>query len=194
MSDKPVSDSAVERRALLRGAGLAGAAALGATAFAPSAFADGNKHHGGSRSGVVGAWVVTHRDNPPGDTTTVTGVAAFAEGGVLVSQDIAPMTTPAAVGAWSSSDHEVSVNFWTGGEQEGDHQGGTGGPGGPGGHRGVAVAIHVTGTGTVSGDTISGTYSFTVYNAKTGRRLMSGTGTFRGTRLTAGSKSSSSSH
>lgn len=159
-----MADRVVDRRMLLRGAGVAGATAIGGTALASSARAD-------SDNDVTGSWVITHRDDPPAEPETGTSVIAFAEGGVFITQDFAPVA-PGGVGAWSREKGDrVKVNFWTGFPKEG---------GSP------AVALNIKARGKVDHDSISGTYTFTVHPAKNLRKVLQrGKGKFKGHRLEA---------
>jgi len=70
--DEPVMN---RRGVVLRGAGAVGAVALAGVAAASPAVASGNGNRGAS-----GSWLITHQDDPPGDQTSVMGVASFAEG------------------------------------------------------------------------------------------------------------------
>lgn len=154
-------DHSLDRRVMLRGAGAAaGAAALAGVALATPAEASG--------SGVTGAWVVTHQDNPPGDTTKVTAVVTFASGGVFSSLDVSPSGPPGS-GAWSADGSHFRATFWIGEPPDK--------PGAPN------AAILVKVRGTVDGDKISGTYTVAVYVS--GKKVDSGTGKFWGTRLVA---------
>ena len=127
--------------------------------------------HDDDRSKVVGSWLITHQDDPGGNPTKVTGVASFAEGGVLANQDINPIA-PTGLGAWEGhGDNRFTGNFWAGT------------PGG--GPEEPAVTLNVMIRGRVRGDMISGTYRFTVFAADGGDELASGTGTFEGERIEA---------
>jgi len=159
-----MNERVLERRMLLRGAGVAGATLVGVAAV-PAA-AQAHDHHGDS--GVLGSWLVTHADAPPGDTTPVLAVISFAAGGVFSSLDLAP-ASPGGLGAWSSSGDSVTATFYIGAPAEGPKQ--------------PAVVIKVVATAMVQGDRVSGTYKLTVYNAKTKKRLTSGHGTFSGNRI-----------
>ncbi len=161
-----MADRVVDRRMLLRGAGVASATVIGGTALGSSAHADDRNSRDSS---VTGAWVITHRDNPPAEPSTGTAVVAFADGGVFISQDIAPLA-PGSLGAWSHEHGDrVKVNFWTG------FPGESGSP---------AVALNIKALGEVHHDTISGTYTVTVHSAKNLKKVLQrGTGKFRGHRL-----------
>jgi hypothetical protein len=160
-----MNERTLNRRGVLRGAGAAGAVALAGVAGASSASASGN---GG---GVAGSWMITHRDDPPGDETQVMGVASFAEGGVLISHDISPAGPP-GTGSWArQGDDGFKGTFWSG-------QPGPDGPSSPG----FTVRIQIR--GRVRKDMISGTYRFSVSDPS-GAEVASGTGTFSGNRIQA---------
>ena len=161
-----MNDRVLERRMLLRGAGVAGATMAGVAAAPAAAQAqDHRRHHG-----VLGSWLVTHADAPPGDTTPVLAVVSFAAGGVFTSLDLAP-AAPGGAGAWAAHGHSFTVTFYIGAPAEGPQQ--------------PAVVIKVVATGTVHGDRISGTYRLTIRDATTKKRLDSGHGTFSGHRIHA---------
>jgi hypothetical protein len=168
-----MTDESVERRMLLRGAGLAGAAVLGGTALASPASARDRKHdHNGDHDNdATGAWMIHHRDDPPGDTTNVLAVVGLAEGGVVTVQDLAPLGA-AALGAWKSRDNgRFKANFWTGAPSSGADE--------------PAVVVNVRVRGRARHDKISGTYSFTALDAADMKELFKGTGTFEGERIEA---------
>jgi hypothetical protein len=163
-----MNERVLERRMLLRGAGVAGATLVGVAAV-PAA-AQAHDHHGDI--GVLGSWLVTHADAPPGDTTPVLGVISFAAGGVATTLDLAPSGPGGAgAGAWASRGSSFAATFYIGAPAEGPKQ--------------PAVVIKVVATGMVQGDRISGTYTFTIYDAKTKKRVGSGHGSFSGTRIRA---------
>lgn len=157
----------LERRMLLRGAGVAGASLVGvAAAAAPAAAHD---HHDGHD--LLGSWLITHSDTPPSDTDPTTGVVGFAPGGLLVTQDIAPVGT-AGVGTWESrGDNRFKATFWTGSPADGPQQ--------------PAVIVKISVSGAVDGDKVSGTYRGKVYDAATRTLLATITGTFSGDRVDA---------
>jgi hypothetical protein len=161
-----MNERVLERRMLLRGAGVAGATLVGVAAV-PAA-AQAHDHHGDS--GVLGSWLVTHADAPPGDTTPVLSVISFAAGGVFSSVDLAPAGPPGA-GAWAAHGDSATVTFYIGVPADGPKQ--------------PAVVVKVVATATVHGDRISGPYTFTVYDAKTKKRLDSGHGSVSGNRIRA---------
>src|SRR3954454_20582114 len=70
----------LERRALLRRAGVAGTTMVGVAAVPEVASAQDS--HGHHSHGLVGAWRLTHTDDPPsGDVGTA--IVTFSAGGVL---------------------------------------------------------------------------------------------------------------
>jgi hypothetical protein len=158
----------IGRRELLMGAG-AGTVALAAVGVPASAA--GAETNGAEGDSLQGAWLITHIDDPsPGrpPPTSSLSVVTFAAGGALGSRDISPPGN-AQFGAWAKrGEHGFVATFW-----DGDTS--------PQGPFTVKIVIH----GTVSGDRLSGTFSFSVLDA-TGATQFSGTGTFRGTRIEAG--------
>lgn len=158
----------IGRRDLLMKAGV-GTVALAAIGVpATTAAAETNTEDGGS---VLGAWLITHVDDAsPQDPhpTPSKAVVTFASGGALASRDISP---PAGeqLGAWTKTgDHAFTATFW--GDAGGDPPNGT-----------VKVIV----SGKWSGDHISGTFHFSVFDAN-GTTIFSATGTFSGTRIHAG--------
>lgn len=153
----------LERRHVLRAAGAAGAAAVAGLVVTDPALADDG------RSSVIGAWVVTHQDDPPSDPTPGKGVVTFATGGVLENVEIAPSGGVGA-GSWTSQGGgRFKAVFLTGSPGQA--------PGEP------DAIVEVRPSGRVRGDRVSGTYTIAVSNAATGETLFTGTGTFHGTRL-----------
>ncbi|WP_442292787.1 hypothetical protein [Terrabacter sp. 2RAF25] len=143
------------------GAGAAGAVAVGSVAGASSASASE-----GNGSALSGSWVITRKDDPPGDPTKVTTVISFAGGRVFLSHDIAPAGPP-GTGTWASLEGGAfKATFWFG-------QPGPGGPGSPG------VSVRVRARGRARRYSISGTYRFSVFDAS-GAVVDSGTGSFSG--------------
>lgn len=152
----------VDRRGMLRGAGVAaGAATLGGVVLAAPADA--------ASSGLLGGWLITHRDNPPAPTDETQAVVTFAAGGVFQVIDIDPVGTPGA-GSWSGSASSFHVTFWAGE---------------PGDNGSPALVIRVRPRGKVDGDRISGTYSLTLWDAKTHKQVGTGSGKFWGSRIDA---------
>jgi len=162
-----MSESRIGRRQLVRTAAAvaAGGALVGGTGVAAaSADEDHSRGHG-----VLGAWWVTHTDDPPADPNTGITVVTFAAGGAFGADDIRP-AGGAGAGAWTATGTHFRANYWTTT------------PLGPPDTPGGSVNIRVR--GRVHGDSISGTYAVTVYDPA-GAELESGTGTFTGSRLTA---------
>jgi hypothetical protein len=157
----------IGRRELIMGGG-AGAVALAAVTLpATAAFADDDHRQGG---GLQGAWLITrHDDSAP--NTAITSVVTFATGGAFAEMDINP-PSPVGLGSWSKSgDHRFAVTFWSVALDVNTFQG----------------SVKVTVDGSWKGDTITGTYTFSVLDPSgNGTVLVSGTGSFTGTRIIAG--------
>jgi hypothetical protein len=157
----------IGRRELIMGGG-AGAVALAAVTLpATTAFADDDHRQGG---GLQGAWAITrHDDSDP--TTAITGVVTYATGGAFAEMDTNP-PSPVGLGSWSKSgDHRFAVTFWSVALDGNTFQG----------------TVKVTVNGTWHGDAITGTYTFSVLDPSgNGTVLVSGTGSFTGTRIIAG--------
>ena len=159
-----MDENTMNRRGLFLGAGAVGAVALAGVAGAAPALASG------SGAGPTGSWLITHQDDPPGDTTKVMAIASFAEGGVLLNNDISPAGTTGA-GSWAAKGDGFKGTFWNG-------QDGPAGPGKPG----FTAKVQIR--GRVRMDRISGTFRFSVMDP-TGTQVASGTGTFSGHRVEA---------
>lgn len=159
--------SVIERRMLLRGAGVAGAAVVGVAAVPAVASAQQGDH--GSRR-LLGAWRITHTDNPQSQNTPVVAIVTFAAGGAFTSLDINPPSTP-GVGAWESSGNRFKVTFWQG-------DAGNGGSAPP-------IVVRVQVGGRLHDDHISGTYRVTVFSASDNSVVARGSGVFSGSRLQA---------
>ena len=160
-----MDEHVMNRRRVLVGAGAAGAVAIGSVASASSASAGEN----GGGSSLDGSWIVSRKDDPPGDQTTVSTVLSFAGGSVMISHDIAPAGPP-FTGTWARrSGGGFKATFWTGQ---------AGGPDMPG------VTVRVRARGSVHHGRISGTYHFAVFDPS-GSTVASGTGSFSGHRIDA---------
>ena len=110
-----MDEHVLNRRRVLLGTGAVAIGGVAVAASASSASANGD-------SGPSGSWVISRKDDPPGDTTTVTTVVSFAAGGVLISQDISPAASP-FTGTWARrGDGGFQGTMWVG-------QPGPGGPG-----------------------------------------------------------------
>jgi hypothetical protein len=158
-----MTERTMRRRQVMLGAGVAaGGVAAGGLASGTPAVANDDQGR------VTGSWLVTHQDT--GDPNKVVGVASFAAGGVLINHDINPAGPP-GTGTWAGRGDRFRGTFWTGFPGEG-------GPGTAGG------TVRVQLEGRVQRDTISGTYTFTVFDP-TGAQVEAGTGTFSGQRLNA---------
>ena len=121
-------------------------------------------------TGLQGGWLITrHDDSDP--TTAITGVVTYATGGAFAEMDTNP-PSPVGLGSWSKSgDHRFAVTFWSVALDGNTFQG----------------TVKVTVDGTWHGDAITGTYTFSVLDpAGSGTVLVSGTGSFTGTRIVAG--------
>ena len=148
------------------GAGTIGLAAVALPATAAMADDDGH-----SRRGLEGAWLVTHQENGP-EPAPAQAVLTIATGGALVARDINPPGT-AQLGAWRKTrGRNFVATFWDTASE---------GPDGPN------FTVKVIASGTWSGDQLSGTFTFALFD-DTGAPLPDGTGdgTFSGTRIIAG--------
>lgn len=156
-----MDEHVLNRRRVLLGTGAAAMGGVAVAASAASASADGN-----SDSGPSGSWVISRKDDPPGDTMTVTTVVSFAAGGVLISQDISPAAAP-FTGTWARrGDSGFQGTMWVG-------QPGPAGPDKPG------LTVRVRVRGSVRKDKLSGTYQFSVFDPS-GAVVADGTGSFTG--------------
>lgn len=171
-----MSTRMMNRRLLLRRAGAAGATALGATALSGVALAGTAADDSATaaeaavrrRHLFVGAWVITHRDDPGGDQNDVLGVVTAGAGGVLTNQDIAPVS-PTGLGAWRPNGRRgYRAVFWAGSR---------------GGKSGQSVTFRVRIRGTIRRGQTTGRYRFRVFDAASGEPVAHGTGTFEGHRL-----------
>ncbi|MGH8889087.1 MAG: hypothetical protein ACRDV3_04910 [Acidothermaceae bacterium] len=161
--------SMIGRRELLRGAGVAATgAAVGVLGFATPAMASEGDH--GESESVLGSWLVTRQDE--GTPAPTMAVLSFAVGGVFLSHDIQPSSTPFS-GTWAGNSSSFRATFWSGQT--------TGQPGQPG----VTIRVHIT-NGHVSHGEISGSYVFDVFLPDgTEPPGQSGSGSFTGKRITA---------
>jgi hypothetical protein len=166
-----MSNRIMDRRLLLRRAGAVGATALGGTVLAgtaPVGSATAVPLAVRRRHPFVGAWLITHRDDPGGNEHEVQGVVTAGVGGVLTSQDIDPVS-PTGLGAWRPDGRRgYRAVFWAGsrGEQPGQ-----------------AVTLRVRVRGTTRRGQTAGRYRFRVFDAALGDMVARGTGTFEGHRL-----------
>jgi hypothetical protein len=147
---------------MLRGAGVAaGGVAIASVGLGSPALAKSN-------NGVAGSWMIVHQDEA--DPTPVRAVISFADGGVFVSHDISPAGPPFTSSREREGGHRFRATFLSGFAGDGP---GSSGP-----------TIRIRATGRVEHDSISGTFTFTVF-APTGEELESADGTFTGTRIEA---------
>jgi hypothetical protein len=149
-----MAESVVNRRQALRGAGVAAGGAVGAFALAPAASAQDRGEQGPS-----GSWLVVRQDD--GSPVLTTLVLSFSGGGVFISHDINPAGPP-FTGTWKADGRRFRATFWTG--QAGN------GPNQPG------PTIRVRLRGQVEGRSLTGTYTFTVFDPATGAPIQSGAG------------------
>ena len=135
----------LERRMLLRGVGVAGASMAGVAAVtAPASAHDGHDEHD-----LLGSWLITHSNTAPSPPEPGTTVVGFAPGGLLVTQDIAPVGT-AGIGTWESRGHDrFKASFWSGIPAEGAQP---------------AALIKFSVRGRVEHDAVSGTYRGQLYD------------------------------
>ncbi|MGO4600512.1 hypothetical protein [Terrabacter sp. 2YAF2] len=154
-----MDEHVLNRRRVLLGTGAVAIGGVAVAASASSASANGD-------SGPSGSWVISRKDDPPGDTMTVTTVVSFAAGGVLISQDISPAASP-FTGTWARrGDGGFQGTMWVG-------QPGPAGPDKPG------LTVRVRIRGSVRKDKLSGTYQFSVFDPS-GAVVAHGTGSFTG--------------
>jgi hypothetical protein len=158
----------LERRMLLRGAGVAGASLAGVAAGAQPASARHERERQAGRHRLLGSWLITHTDRPPSPSDPGISVVGFAPGGLLVTQDIAPVGA-AGGGSWRARDNgRFRASFWSGFPGQDDGAGGL---------------LRVSVRGRATRDRVSGAYRAKVYDAKRQKVLDSFRGTFRGTRI-----------
>ncbi|HSR24864.1 MAG TPA: hypothetical protein VLW53_15025 [Candidatus Eisenbacteria bacterium] len=162
---------ALGRRELLTGAGVAaGGVALAGLGATPAVASTGDDH-----GDLTGSWLIVHQDDPPGDPTKVQAVVSFAAGGVLISHDIHPAGPP-ITGTWARRSHSgFAGTMWTGFAGEGPNSG-----------PGPTLRIRIR--GRRDHDRISGTFRLAVFDPASGQQVESGTGTFSGSRITAGAR------
>jgi hypothetical protein len=157
----------IGRRQVLMGAG-AGTIAVAAIGLPASAAVADDEGH--SR-GLEGGWLITHTDSSPG-AQVIQAVVTFAAGGAIASRDISPSGNAQLGSFRKTGDHNFVATFWDGF---------------PAGPTGPDVTLKVIVKGSWNGDQISGTFTFTVFDA-TGAPVpgQAGDGTFKGTRIIAG--------
>jgi hypothetical protein len=154
-----MDEHVLNRRRVLLGTGAVAMGGVAVAASAASASASGD-------SGPSGSWVLSRKDDPPGDGMKVTTVLSFAAGGVLISQDISPADSP-FTGTWARrGDGGFQGTMWVG-------QPGPAGPGKPG------LTVRVRVRGSVRKDRLSGTYQYSVFDPS-GAVAARGTGSFTG--------------
>jgi hypothetical protein len=156
-----LSKDTVNRRQLLKGATL-GALGIGAAALSPmTALA-------AESSSLVGTWDVQITDlTAPAGPTTIEGATTFAPGGGVVTMDSGQAST--GIGSWTKEGSAFSTRFMQFGF----------GPPGP-----SKVVVSVTGK-LSEDDSISGTFTYKVYDLQGTLIFGTGNGTFAGTRFSA---------
>jgi hypothetical protein len=155
-----MSESTLNRRQLVRAAAgvAAGGVLVGGTGVASANAAGGN--------GLVGSWWVTHTSDgdPPQEGVTIVNLIA---GGVAVENDINPPGL-VATGTWDTrGDNRFTASLWGGFPETTE---------GPAGY------VHIEPRGRLDGDTISGTFTVTIFDTSD-EEVASFTGTFEGERL-----------
>jgi hypothetical protein len=157
-----MTEEKLARRRVLLGVGAAtgGLAVSGLAMAEPAAASESNQ--------LSGSYLVTRRDNPPGDPNQTLFVFSLAGGGVLISSDISPVGL-LGTGSWKrAGSHRFSGTFW-GGEA-------SGGPNG-------AFTVRVRVWGQVDGNRIRGTYRYTVFDPTGTKVQAEGSGSFKGSRI-----------
>jgi hypothetical protein len=164
-----MSAHGIDRRQALRGAGVAaGGLAVGLGLAQPAAASTTS-----SSKGPAGSYLITRRDDPstldpaPSDVGAVVG---FAAGNVLTTLDINP-PAPVLLGSWERTGNRFEAAVWGGQDAAGPNQ--------------PATTVEVRPKGSVSGQSISGTYTFTVRDAASRKVLFTGTGKFHGHKIDA---------
>jgi hypothetical protein len=157
-----LSNDKLNRRQVLIGA-TAGALGIGAAALSPITVLAADS------SSLVGTWDVLITDETgPGEPTTVEGATTFAPGGGVVTMDSSQAST--GIGSWAKkSGRAFSARFMQFGF----------GPPGP-----SKVIVSVKGTLSEQ-DSISGTFTFKVYDLQGNQFPVDGKGKFAGTRFSA---------
>jgi hypothetical protein len=157
-----LSSDKINRRQVLMGA-TAGALGIGAAALSPITVLAADS------SSLVGTWDVLITDETgPGAPTTIEGATTFAPGGGVVTMDSAQPST--GIGSWAKKNRRAfTARFMQFGF-------------GPPGPSKVIVSVK----GTVSEhDSISGTFTFKVYDLLGNQFPVDGKGKFTGTRFNA---------
>ena len=169
-----MGERTIGRREMLRGTGVVvtGVAVGGMGMASPALAHDGHD----TRHQLTGSWMIQRRDN--GTPTWVAAVLSFTAGNVLISHDINPPGPP-FTGQWAQHGRSFKGTIWTG-QLEGQ------GPTAPA----VTIEVHISGRLDDDMDSMSGSYTFTVRDAKTGAVLPAsqggtGTGTFHGKPIAA---------
>jgi hypothetical protein len=151
----------IDRRQLVRTAAgvAAGGVLVAGTGVASASASDAN-------SGVLGAWWVEHKNDPPADPEPGVTVVSIGAGGIIVTNDIRPAGA-VSNGVWAMDGDRFMATFWGTAEM---------GPGMDAGSAKVRVR------GRLRSGKLVGTFTVTGYDAS-GAEAFSATGTFTGTRL-----------
>ena len=163
-----MSDARIGRRQLVRTAAVVtagGALAVGTGVGSASAHENDDDH----RHGLLGSWVLEHRNDPPAPPAPGTSIVSFAQGGVIIDNDITPDPLVRS-GSWSMTGRSTfKATLWSAAPAD----------------VGVAGAtMRVQVVGRLHRDTFEGTAVITAF-APGGGQLFAGTGIFTGTRLRA---------
>lgn len=159
-----MSELRMDRRQAVRtAAGVAAGGVLVAGAGVGSAAAHD------SSNALLGSWLVTHRDNPPGPPNVGRTVVSVIAGGVIIGNDIDP-PGPVSSGSWSyRGNGRFVATLWAGFPAEGTNPAGT-------------YRLQVS--GRLRDRKVSGTFTVTVF-PKGGKPFRAATGTFEGRKIPA---------
>jgi hypothetical protein len=156
----------INRRQVVRAAAgvAAGGALLGGAGVAPALASE--RH---TDRGLLGSWLLEHRDDPPAPPSPGMGVVSFAPGGAIIENDISPEAGLRS-GSWAMTGRSTfKATLWSAAPTE------------------VAVSgatVRVRVEGRLRDDSLAGTAAITGF-APDGSEMFSGTGTFTATRLRA---------
>jgi hypothetical protein len=140
------TDQIITRRGVLRGAGVA-ATGVAVTGVAMATLGAGTAAAAPGDGSPLGSWLATV--TVPG-FPTITAVTSFAAGGVYTAINLNPPSPYTALGTWArTGEHTFANTFWqlTPNPFPGPPQ----------------VVLRVTGVGQVSGDHISGHFTYDVF-------------------------------
>lgn len=167
-----MSELTIDRRQAVRAAAgvAAGGMLVAGAGVGAAAAGDRHDHHDyGNGSALYGSWLIIHRNNAPAPPEVTRGIVSLIPGGVVISNDIDPVATPAS-GSWAyRGGGRFVATFWGGFPAEGTM------------HAGV---YRVQARGHLNRDgTVSGTFRVSVYPK--GQPTQSATGTFAGSKIPA---------